>query len=163
MRATTEHATLPEVQGERVVALSDGDQKEIEQLYNALRRGTAKLVGPDGQARHLPESLYAFLVELIGRLNEGQSVYIVQNQAKLSTIEAAAMLGVSRQFLVNILEKGEVPYHMVGTHRRIYAQDLMAYKAARDKSRRKALTDLAREEIKDGTYDRIPAVELDED
>lgn len=132
------------------VPLSDGDPKEVEQLYNTLRRGTAKLVGPDGQAEHLPDSLYAFLIELIGRLNEGQSVYIVQNQAKLSTIEAAAMLGVSRQFLVNILEKGEIPYHMVGTHRRIYAQDLMAYKANRDKNRRKALSELASQEMQDG-------------
>jgi excisionase family DNA binding protein len=162
MEATAKQEPLPEVRAERV-PISDGDQKEIEQLYNALRRGTAKLVGPDGQARHLPDSLYAFLVELIGRLNEGESVYIVQNQAKLSTIEAAAMLGVSRQFLVNILARGEIPYHMVGTHRRIYAQDLMAYKANRDQSRRKALTELAQQEVRDGTYDRIPAVESDED
>jgi excisionase family DNA binding protein len=38
-------------------------------------------------------------------------------------VKAVAMLAVSRQFLVNLLEKGEIPYHMVGTHRRIYALD----------------------------------------
>lgn len=145
------------------VPISDGDRNEIEQLYSALRKGTAKLVGPDGQARHLPDSLYSFLVELIGLLNAGKSVYIVQNQAKLSTIEAAAMLGVSRQFLVNILEKGDIPYHMVGTHRRIYAQDLMSYKAARDRNRRTALAELAQQEVEDEIYDRVPAVVTDED
>ncbi|HTW66171.1 MAG TPA: excisionase family DNA-binding protein [Bryobacteraceae bacterium] len=155
--STTKQDVLAAAAAERL-PISDGDQKEIEQLYNALRRGTAKLVGPDGQARHLPDSLYAFLVELIGRLNEGQSVYIIQNQAKISTIEAAAMLGVSRQFLVNILEKGEIPYHMVGSHRRIYAQDLLAYKAGRDKGRRKALRDLAQQEAKEGIYEKIPPV-----
>lgn len=143
--------------------ISDGDQKEIEQLYNALRKGTPKLIGPDGQARLLPDSFYAFLVELIGRLNEGQPVYIVQNQAKLSTIEAAAMLGVSRQFLVNLLEKGEIPFHMVGTHRRIYAQDLLSYKAKRDQGRRKLIKELAQSEVKEGLYDRVPPVEPDED
>jgi excisionase family DNA binding protein len=121
-----------------------------------MRRGKAKLVGSDGQARLLPHSLNSFLVELIGLLNEGKSVYIVQNQAKLTTVQAAAMLGVSRQFLINILVKGEIPYHLVGTHRRIYAQDLLAYKSKRDQDRRKILRNLAKEEAAKGLYDRIP-------
>lgn len=154
--ANNEASPLQNIE-EHKVLISDGDRQEIEQLYDAMRRGKAKLVGPDGQARLLPQSLYAFLVELIGLLNEGKSVYIVQNQAKLTTVEAAAMLGVSRQFLVNILEKGEIPYHLVGTHRRIYAQDLLAYKSRRDQDRRKALRDLAKEEAAEGLYDRIPA------
>lgn len=140
------------------VALPAADEEKTEQLYNALRRGTAKLSGPDGRAQPLPDSLYAFLTELIGRLNEGQPVYIVQHEAKLSTIEAAAMLGVSRQFLVNLLERGEIPYHTVGTHRRVYAQDLLAYKASRDKGRRKILSDLSQQEMADDIYGAIPAV-----
>ncbi len=158
MAATAKHEASP-LQNieEQKVPISDGDRQEIEQLYDAMRRGKAKLVGPDGQARLLPHSLYSFLVELIGLLNEGKSVYIVQNQAKLTTVEAAAMLGVSRQFLINILVKGEIPYHLVGTHRRIYAQDLLAYKSKRDQDRRKILRDLAKEEAAKGLYDRIPA------
>jgi excisionase family DNA binding protein len=158
MPATAKHAARrPQNVDKDEVLISDGNRQEIEQLYDAMRRGKAKLVGPDGQARLLPQSLYAFLIELIGLLNEGKSVYIVQNQAKLTTVEAAAMLGVSRQFLVNILEKGEIPYHLVGTHRRIYAKDLLAYKSRRDQNRREALRDLAKEEAAEGLYDRIPA------
>src|SRR5277367_519239 len=141
------------VKGSRA-PISDTDRKEIEQLYEAIRKGKAKLVRPDGEARLLPDSLYSFLVELIGLLNEGKSVYIIQNQAKLTTIEAAAMIGVSRQFLVNLLEKNEIPYHMVGTHRRIYAQDLIQYKAKRDESRRLVLDNLARKEAEEGLYER---------
>lgn len=137
--------------------ISGGDRQEIEQLYDAMRQGKAKLVGPDGQARTLPHSLHSFLLQLIGLLNEEKIVSLVRNQASLTTVEAAAMLGVSRQFLVNILEKGEIPYHLVGTHRRIYAQDLLAYKSRRDQDRRKALRDLAKEEAAEGLYDRIPA------
>jgi excisionase family DNA binding protein len=124
------------------VPLSATDQKEIEQLYAAIRKGKAKLVSPDGAARLLPDSLYSFLIELGGLLNSGKSVYIIQNQAKLTTIEAAAMLGVSRQFLVGLLEKNEIPYHLVGTHRRIYAQDLIQYKAKRDANRKAILSNL---------------------
>lgn len=143
------------------VPISDTDRKEIEQLYQAIRQGTAKLVGPDGESRLLPDSLHSFLVELIAMLNAGRSVYIVQTQAKLTTIEAAAMLGVSRQFLVNLLEKGDIPHHMVGTHRRIYAQDLFKYKAKRDDHRHKKIKDLAETEVAQGVYDKIPAI-LDE-
>ena len=144
------------------LTISDSDQKEIDTLYQALRRGKAKLVSPDGESKVLPASLYSFLVELITVLTQGKSVYIVQNQAKLTTVEAAAMLGVSRQFLVNLLEKGEVPYHMVGTHRRIYAQDLMKYKAMRDEGRHAGVRALAKAEAKEGLYDKVPLM-LDED
>jgi excisionase family DNA binding protein len=144
------------------VPISEMDRKEIEQLYEAFRRGKAKLVGPSGEARLLPDSLYSFLVELIGLLNEGKSVMIVQNQAKLTTMEAASLLGVSRQFLVNLLEKGDVPYHMVGTHRRIYVQDLFQYKAQRDGRRHKVIRELAQAEAKEGIYDREPC-SVDED
>ena len=143
------------------VLVSDGDRQEIEQLYEAMRRGKAKLVSATGEAQLLPDSLHSFLVELIGLLNEGKSVYIVQNQAKLTTVEAATMLGVSRQFLINVLERGEIPYHLVGTHRRIYAQDLLAYKAKRDGHRRTILRELAQREAAEGLYDRIPPVNED--
>ncbi len=146
----------------RQVPISDPDRKEIEQLYEAFRRGKAKLVSPSGEARLLPDSLHSFLVELIGLLNEGKSVMIVQGQAKLTTMEAATLLGVSRQFLVNMLEKGEIAHHMVGTHRRVYAQDLFHYKAQRDGRRHKVIRELAQAEAKEGLYDREPS-SVDED
>jgi excisionase family DNA binding protein len=161
--ATARHQETPlQPSEEQRFPVSDGDRKEIQKLYEAIRKGKAKLVSPDGEARLLPDSLHSFLVELIGILNAGQPVYIVQNQANLTTIEAAAMLGVSRQFFVNLLKREEIPYHMVGTHRRIYAQDLMQYKARRDAQRHTILKRLAQTEAAQGLYDKIPAV-LDED
>jgi excisionase family DNA binding protein len=159
----SERSPLQHADKEQRVPILDTDRKEIEQLYEAFRRGNAKLVGPNGEARLLPDSLYSFLVELIGLLNEGKSVMIVQNQAKLTTIEAASILGVSRQFLVNLLEKGEIPYHMVGTHRRMYAQDLFRYRARRDASRQKLIRELAQAEVAEGLYDRAPEPSTDED
>jgi excisionase family DNA binding protein len=136
--------------------LLDADRQEVQKLYDAIRRGNAKLVGPNGEARRLPDSLYSFLVEVIGLLQEGKSIYIIQNQAKLTTIEAAAMLGVSRQFLVHLLDKNEMPYHMVGTHRRIYVKDLARYKAQRDSARKRLLDDLSKAEASEGIYGAAP-------
>lgn len=148
---------LPGAEEERAVPISENDRKDIEALYKAFRRGNAKLISPDGESKSLPDSLYSFLVELIGSLNEGKSVMIVQNHAKLTTMEAANMLGMSRQFLVGLLEKGDIPYHMVGTHRRVYAQDLFQYKAVRDVNRHSLLRDLAMAEAEEGIYDAAPS------
>jgi excisionase family DNA binding protein len=140
------------------VPLSHQDREDFEKLYNAIRQRKAKLTSPDGESHVLPESLYSFLMDLLNLLSQGKSVYLVQNQAKLTTVEAAAMIGVSRQFLVNLLNKGEIPHHLVGTHRRIYAQDLLLYKAKRDEDRREVIRELAQTEVSAGLYDRIPAV-----
>lgn len=138
------------------LAISAGDQQQVLELYQKFQRSRAKLVGPDGKTQSLPVSLYEFLVKLIADLCEGQSVAIVQNEAQLTTVEAARMLGVSRQFLVKMLERGEIPYHMVGTHRRVYVGDLLAYRAKRDSKRRQTLDELTRVETHDGLYDLEP-------
>jgi excisionase family DNA binding protein len=138
------------------LAISARDQKQVLELYRKIQRSRAKLVGPDGKTQSLPVSLYEFLVKLIADLCEGQSVAIVQNDAQLTTVEASRMLGVSRQFLVKVLECGEIQYHMVGTHRRVYVRDLLAYKARRDSKRHQTLDDLTRAEAEDGLYDLEP-------
>ena len=148
---------MPSLEGTNTpIALSDADPKQVLELYQKIQRSRAKLVGPDGRTQNLPVSLDGFLVKLIAGLCEGQSVAIVQNDAQLTTVAAARMLGVSRQFLIRMLEAGEIPHHMVGTHRRVYVRDLLAYKAKRDSSRRLTLDALTRAEAKDGLYDLDP-------
>ena len=129
---------------------------ELE-LYQKIQRSRARLIGPHGKTQSLPASLCEFLVKLSADLCEGKSVAIVLNDAQLTTVEAAQMLGVSRQFLIKELERDEIPYHMVGTHRRIYLRDVMAYRAKRDSRRRQILDDLTRAEAEDGLYDLEPA------
>jgi excisionase family DNA binding protein len=138
------------------VAISPTDQQDVQKLYDAFRKHKARLVSAEGQVTTLPASLHDFLVELIGQLSQGHSVSIVQSDEKLSTVDAATLLGTSRQFLVNLLERGEIPHHKVGTHRRIYARDLFQYKMKRDSARRSAIRDLARAEVKEGLYGREP-------
>ena len=136
--------------------ISEKDQREIQQLYEKLRTAEAKLVGPDGKSQVLPNNLYSFLCRLLDNLKAGHSVTILQSNAELTTVEASKLLGISRQFLIGQLDKNEIPFHMVGTHRRLYARDVLAYKAKRDTARRKTLDDLAQAEYAEGIYQRMP-------
>ena len=147
---------MPQGIAASAVETSLKEQKEIADIYTKLREAEAKLVGPDGRTETLPNNLYSFLLRLLADLHAGHSVTILQNCHQLTTVEASKILGISRQFLIQLLEKGEIPFHLVGTHRRLYVRDVIAYKAKRDTSRRKTLDELARQEFSAGDYDKIP-------
>ena len=138
------------------VSISEQDQKDIQDIYCKIRAAEAKLLGPDGKTHILPPNLYSFLCQLLADLTSGKSITILQSNAELTTVEAAKMLSVSRQHLVQLLDNRKIPHHMVGTHRRIYARDLLVYKTGRDSARRATLDELARAEMADGLYDRAP-------
>ncbi len=134
------------------VPLSNADKLEIAQIYLELMQSEVKLIGTDGKTEVLPTSLYSFLCRLLADIKEGHSVTILQSNAPLTTMEASRILGMSRQFFVELLERNELPFHKVGTHRRVYVRDLLAYKAKRDAARRLALDSLTRSEFEEGIY-----------
>lgn len=113
----------------------------------------ARLVGPDGDETPIPHSLYHVLREAVGLLARGHGVGIMPLMAELTTQQAAELLKVSRPFLVKLLEESRMPFHKVGTHRRVYLRDLLAYKASRDDHARRTLGALAADAQELGIYD----------
>ncbi len=99
-------------------------------------------------------------MQILTHMQEGKAITIIPANHELSLQEAADLLGVSRQYMVRLLEDGKLPFHKPGTHRRIYLEDLMAYKNERDSRRLTVLGEMAREEVEAGTYDLF--VSLDE-
>lgn len=91
----------------------------------------------------LPLSAAKMLLHILTQMSEGNAVTIIPILAELSTQEAANLLNVSRPFLVQLLEKGEISFHKVGSHRRIYFSDLQEFKAKMDSTSNLALQDLA--------------------
>src|SRR5213082_3039791 len=83
----------------------------------------------------LPAAAVRLLGALLTELAKGNAVTLMPHHAELTTQEAADLLNVSRPFLVNLLEKGDIPYRKVGTRRKVMANDLLHYKEKMDKKR----------------------------
>lgn len=103
-----------------------------------------KLEGQD-ESLVLPASVVELLEQALGEVAKGNVVTLVSLEAELSTYQAAEVLKVSRPYLIKLLEGGKIPYHMVGTHRRIKLQDVLRYKKASDVESHKALKALAKQ------------------
>jgi excisionase family DNA binding protein len=128
-----------------------------------LQLGAPALVGPDGERLELPEAVFRLLKDIVRNMQLGRAIALIPENQQLTTQRAADLLGVSRPHLVKLLESGELPYHRVGSHRRIYLKDLLAYQKRRDVERKAALDRIAREAFESGLYDRTGIPEGGED
>lgn len=132
----------------------NSDATVVKQLDDELARnqGVAKLVTPLGSEIRLPHSVLKVLMEVIHEMARGNAVRVMPIHAELTTQKAAELLNVSRPFLVSLLEREEINYRKVGTHRRILLEDLLVYRDRRDRERLSALDEIAKEDQRLGLY-----------
>jgi excisionase family DNA binding protein len=111
------------------------------------------LIDQNGNRTHLPEALFTHFARIVRLMSERKAIVLVPEDEAFTTQAAANYLGMSRQHLVGLLDRNEIPHHKVGTHRRVTFKDLLAYEKKRDQTRRKALDKLAAEADAAGLYD----------
>lgn len=104
----------------------------------------------NGDELVLPKAVTRLLSHLLLEMGRGNAVTIIPIHAELSTQEAADFLNVSRPYLVKLLEAKKIPYHKVGTHRRVRFVDICDYKEKFEEVRSEALEALAEETQKLG-------------
>jgi excisionase family DNA binding protein len=131
------------------------DGVEVEHLSPDVLEDSgefAYVIGPDGQRVELSRQLYELLERLVCQVREGGAVQVITYHRDLTTQQAAEILGVSRQYLVRLLEQGDLPFTKTGTHRRLRLEDVLAYRRRRGDQRRAALDRLARASQEMGDY-----------
>jgi excisionase family DNA binding protein len=75
----------------------------------------------------VPPAALKLIGQLLGAMSEGRPIALVPSNQEFSTVEAAHFLNVSRPFVIKEIEAGRLPHRMVGTHRRVAFEDLIAY------------------------------------
>jgi excisionase family DNA binding protein len=134
---------------------AEPDEARIAELRQVLSRSTGVAGRPGIHRIKLPENLYRLMLRIVQDLADGKAVSLTSAAQEMTTQEAASFLGVSRQFLVRLLDEGKIAFHRVGTHRRVSLQDLIYFRKKRDRRRHGAIKQMAREALKDGVYDEF--------
>ncbi len=130
----------PEPDEEEELVVLDREIKEI--VAHGAR--TAKLVSADGEAIDIPASAFHALELVVDGMAHGQTMLLMPQGKELTTQQAADLLHISRPHVIKLLEKDEMPFHRVGSHRRIRIEDVLAYRERRNARRRSELEELTR-------------------
>jgi len=85
----------------------------------------------------LPESLVAVLIASAGQFSQGHGVTVLATEVRLSPAEAGELLGLSRPFVVRLLDAGEIlSEHLPGSkHRVVRLADVLRFQARRERRR----------------------------
>lgn len=131
---------------------------ELSRLLHGHKKRKApkcKLVGPAGESIEIPEAVFYVLERVVDVLASGDAVTVVPVGKELTTQQAANLLNVSRQYLVRLLDRGEIPFRRTGKHRRLRVEDVLAYREQRDRTRLAALDELAQQTEEAGGYSEL--------
>lgn len=114
---------------------------------------TAKLVDADGSSVELPAEVFRALSLIAQCMAAGKGITVAPVEQRLTTQEAADFLGFSRPTLIKFLERGDIPFTLVGRHRRVRLGDLIAYQKQAGQTRRAALQEMADIARESGLYE----------
>jgi excisionase family DNA binding protein len=118
--------------------------RALSQLLSQHRDSSTELsIG--NKTVQIPSGVTNLMLEVLNQVASGNHVNILPNNTMLSTAEAADLLNVSRPFLTGLLNGGQLPYQMVGTHKRIMLEDALDYKSAQRQKSLEIMRELSAE------------------
>src|ERR1700688_492324 len=119
------------------VDLSDDDAELLAQasrlMSEALDRPQAHRIalveqqadGSDSARLEVPPATLRLLSQILALMARQQTFVLYPESSELTTKQAAELLGVSRPFLIGILESGAIPHRKIGRHRRVLIKDVL--------------------------------------
>jgi excisionase family DNA binding protein len=97
-----------------------------------------------GGTIEIDATVYELIRRLVIDLAQNRPVSVIAHDHELTTHEAADFLNVSRGYVLKLIKEGKLAHRMVGTHRRIRLEDLVALKDAMQARSDRAMDELAR-------------------
>lgn len=134
------------------VRTSDAQQTEAVRTLAAALSATGDL-HLEGVDEPLPPAVAAMLREIVSKLAAGEPVALITASAEMTPNEAAEFLKVSRGTITKLMDEGVLPFHAVGTHRRIPSAAVAAHKAAQEVKFNAAMDELVSISEELGLYD----------
>lgn len=141
--STLEHTVLP----------PEESLDSLHALLSSLEAPTV-LTAPNGEHLILPSAVFTVLRDVVAAMAQGAAVTIASVHQRVSTQEAADLLGISRPTLVKLLESGEMPYEQPGRHRRLRLPDVLKYRDQRSVQTRSALDRMVEIAHESGMYEQ---------
>lgn len=148
-----EPVSAPDTEQQAVTALSAFLDRVAKSPTTDLPK--CVLSGPLGENMELPPSVFYVLERVAEVMGRGDAITVVPIGRLLTTQQTAALLNVSRQYLVRQLDGGAIPFTKTGTHRRLRIEDVLEYKRARDAERRANLKKLTQLSEEFGGYEEL--------
>ena len=136
METKTAVETTCGIPSERDAALAETAGRALETLADSAQPVSARF---GNETVDVPAPAVRLLREILDRMAHGKGVALTSLHAELTTRQAAELLQVSRTHLVQLLDEGRIPCRMVGSHRRVRAEDILAWRRETESRRREAL------------------------
>ncbi|QQS46477.1 MAG: helix-turn-helix domain-containing protein [Acidobacteriota bacterium] len=125
----------------------------LKQYLKDHASASLRLGGAGDKEIVLPDTILRLISEALSSAAAGKKLRLVEEDEEISPEKAAEFLQVSRPYLVRLLDGGEIPFHYVGTHRRITMSDLIEYKRKRKIKGKEALQKMVEVSEEMGLYD----------
>jgi excisionase family DNA binding protein len=87
----------------------------------------------------LPPRALRFFADVLRQMAKREPMLLVPQKCELTTQEAAALLNVSRPFVIKEIEAGRLKCRLVNSHRRIEFEELVRYRDEQKKRSEAAL------------------------
>jgi excisionase family DNA binding protein len=126
--------------------------RTLQELLGTADAQPLRIVTAAGQAMEMPASVERALRTVVATLAAGDAVTVAPLHRELSTSQAARLLAISRPTLITLLERGQLPYYQVGSHRRIALTAVLAYREHRAAAAAAHLDAILAEAQKTGDY-----------
>ena len=135
------------------IVLSAQAAQTAREIGQQLLSGQLAFHSNSGEITVFPQETLRVFQEVLEQMGQNRPVVVLPLDIELSTFEAADVLNVSRPFVTKLLERGAIPFRMVGSHHRVLLADVLEFQSEQRERSLIAMKELAELSQELGLYD----------